>query len=95
MSLIDQVAEFKAKQIEIINLNDEAQGKLAKLQSESQAKLDAVHAEFETEKAKILAPLDQKREEYKKEMKAAFGVTEGETATILDLVQLIHRVTHS
>jgi uncharacterized small protein (DUF1192 family) len=92
MSVSDKVQEFKARQTKIIGLNDEYNQAMDKVNTEFDDRLAALKNEFELKKAETSAELDKETAAYKADMKAAFGVTDGERTNILDVVELITRV---
>lgn len=50
---------------------------------------------FQTKQAEILElnrQLEVKKQEYKAEMKAAFGIADGEPANVLEIVEAIQKV---
>ena len=90
--LTEKVAEFKARQQQIIDLNTEYVKAVDAFGDDCQARTDAIKSEFEAKKAELGVEFEKAKQSYKADLKATFGVTDGKNANILDLVQLIHRV---
>lgn len=87
------IASFKARQQTILDLNAEFIKQADAFGEECQSRIEAIKTEFEVKKAELGAEFEKAKASYKADMKTAFGVTDGESANILDLVQLIRRVT--
>lgn len=92
MSLTVKLIEMRAKQAEIEALNKDLQPKRLDLKAEFEAKEQELQKEFNSRFAELQAPLIKKAEEFKAECKQAFGITEGEPATVLDTVSMVLRV---
>lgn len=95
MNILETIESFKARQKIILDLNAEFVKRADEFGEECQSRIEAIKTEFEVKKAELGAEFEKAKEAYKSDMKAAFGVTDGENANILDLVQLIHRVAKS
>ena len=93
--ILQVIESFKSRQQTILDLNAAFIKEADAFGEECQARIDAIKAEFETKKAELGAEFEKAKTSYKADLKAAFGVTDGESANILDLVQLIHRVSKS
>jgi uncharacterized small protein (DUF1192 family) len=94
MSVSDKVQEFKARQTKIIAINDAFNEKMEVLGAEFDEKVNALKSEFELKKAEISTELDKETAAYKADLKAAFGVTDGEKLNVLDMVEMINRISH-
>lgn len=90
--LSDKVASFKERQTNIMILHDEMTKAVNALGDQCQERVNAINTEFEVKKAEFGQALEAAKTSYKADLKEAFGVTDGESANILDLVQLIHRL---
>lgn len=91
-NISEKVESFKSRQKVIMDLNDAYNKATEAFAEECQSKIDAIKAEFETKKAELGVEFEKAKESYKVDLKSEFGVTDGENANILDLVQLIRRV---
>lgn len=90
--IIDTIESFKVRQQTILDLNVEFVKKSDEFGEDCQSRIEAIKTEFEVKKAELGAEFEKAKASYKADLKAAFGVTDGESANILDLVQLIYRV---
>lgn len=79
----EQISYFKAKQEEIMRLSVEFEKKRHEIETRANAELES--AQF---------PLRDAGEKYRAEMKAVFGVTDGERINVLDVVELIDKVSN-
>lgn len=93
MKLQDKIDEFRDRQVKMIELAKECNTQVEACREESQSRADAIQSEFETKRAQFLAPLDQARSVYNADIKAAFGLSDGERSNVLDLVQLVATVS--
>lgn len=90
--LKEKISSFKARQQKIMQLSAQYVAKVDEISTECQNRIDAIKTEFETRKAEASSEFEKEKDSYKADLKTAFGVTDGESANILDLVQLIGRV---
>ena len=81
MSHLDKLIEMRAKKAEI-----------QAMERDVQPRLESLKAEYDEKTQAILEPLIKKAEEYKAELKAAFGITDGERTDVLDTVSMVLRV---
>jgi hypothetical protein len=93
MTLETKITDFKLRQAKIVAMHADLQAKLQRFGQDCESRMEAIKTEFEARKAEWSADLEKEKESYKADLKAVFGVTDGESANILDLVQLIVKVT--
>lgn len=91
--LLEKIAVFKDRQKAIMQLNAQFVAKCDEFAAECETRISAIKTEFEVKKAELGQEFEKAKESYKADLKTEFGVTDGESANILDLVQLIHRVS--
>lgn len=92
-NVAEKIASFKERQAEIMKLDAQYNIKVDELKQDCENRIDAIKTEFEVKKAELSAEPSKAIEQYKADLKAEFGVTDGERANILDIVQLIDRVS--
>lgn len=80
-TLTEKLDYFKGKQKKILEMSEDFEKKKAEVVSEANAKL-----------AELAAPLEKAKEEYKAELKAFAGVTDGERINVLDVIEMVGRV---
>lgn len=81
-NLHEKINYFNKKKMEIMAMNKVAEAEAMKLRNEAEAKIGEAYA-----------PVRKAAEEYKAEMKAWAGVTDGESADILSTIELIASMT--
>lgn len=79
---------FKVKQEAILAAEREAQAARRALDEKVQAYIDEHKGPVEA----LLENAEKIKEEYRAEMKAAFGIADGEKTNVLDVVEAIRRV---
>ena len=90
-----KIASFKERQSQILALSAEFEEASGALADDCQGRIDAIKTEFEVKKAELASELEKAKEAYKADVKAAFGVTDGEPLNIVQMVEFIHRVASS
>jgi Skp family chaperone for outer membrane proteins len=92
ITLVDKIAEFKARQKKIMELHAEFVAKSDAFGAECESRMEAIKTEYEVKKAELAAEFEKEKAFYKADLKAQFGITDGDQANILDVVELILRV---
>jgi hypothetical protein len=89
MSTYQELIEgFKAKQEAILKADATAQEAKQALD----AKVEAFINEHKGPVEELLQAAENMKQEYRAEIKAAFGITDGERTNVLDVVEMVHRV---
>jgi hypothetical protein len=87
-----KISDFKAKQLEVRAAHAEFVVKEKQLLDEYNAKADAMKAEFEEKNDANSKEFRSLQEKYKAEVKATFGITDGEKSDILSVVEMVQKV---
>lgn len=88
-NLNETIQKLKEKQELIIRLHDEAKPKRDALMKEYEEKKTALEKEYQDKIADAVRDLENEKAKYRAETKAAFGVADGESINILDVVEMI------
>jgi hypothetical protein len=88
-----KIEYFKKKQEEIMAAHNAFEPERQKLIAEHQAKADALKSEYVKKIDDAAKSLEDMKDAYKKELKDWCGVTDGERASILDVVGLVLRMS--
>ena len=88
MTYEEQVEAFKKKQADIMEL----QAKLKEAEAALQAQVEEYIAAHKGTVNEIGQKLERLMQEYRAELKAWVGITDGEKASVLDLVEAVKRV---
>lgn len=92
-NLDEKIASFKDKQAEIMKLHEQYRVEMDKVTQDCESRIEAIKTEHEVKKAELSQGVDKAKADYKAAVKDAFGVTDGETINVLDMVQFIQRVS--
>lgn len=92
-ALEQKITYFKQLQTEIMELHKEAESKTHALESEFKEKVTALEIEYTTKNNEVTRELDNKKEKYRAELKATFGMTDGEKTNVLDVIQAVQKAT--
>lgn len=93
MTTAEQVKAFREKQSKIMELHKAYEEAVNKVGADCESRIEAIKTEYEVKKAELGQELERAKSEYKAAVKAAFGVTDGETINVIDMVEFISRVT--
>ena len=86
-TILNQLIE---RQAEIAELDREVGQKLKKLEAQANAECEEISKRAMREADVLRAPLQQKLEQYRAEVKAKFGITDGETMNVVQMLKAVH-----
>lgn len=89
--LQEKIEEFKAKQDEIKKLHDEIEPKRQNLIQEYAKNQEEMQKVCNEKIIELMKPLLDLSEKYRAEMKAEFGITDGEKFNVLQVVELVSK----
>ena len=90
MSIETVLNQLIERQLELVELDREVGQKLKKLEAQANAECNEINKRAMQQADIIRAPLQQKLEQYRAEVKAKFGITDGETMNVVQMLKAVH-----
>lgn len=93
MSVEHLLNKFIEKQAELAALDRDLGPKLKALESAANQECEEISKRAMREADLLRGPFKKKLEEYRAEVKATFGITDGETMNVVQLLKAVHELS--
>lgn len=93
MSVGGKLDHFIRKQAALVALDREVGEKVKAIEAKANAECEAISKNAMIEANEVRAPLLKQLEEYRAEVKAEFGITDGEGMSVIHMLKAVHAMT--
>jgi uncharacterized protein involved in exopolysaccharide biosynthesis len=90
MTVGEKLDSFIQKAAEIVALDQEISIKVKEIEAKCNAECNELGKKAMQEASDLRAPLTKKLEEYRAEVKAEFGITDGEPMNVVQMLKAVH-----